>query len=317
MTATRPPTFTRPTRNNIPRSIPSQDPTWRRELRSQDHGHGKDTDRVPSWKHRISCSLRLGVNKKRRYEQYQQGRHDGQSSSASARYSHATRYTDSNPTDRYGIAGKPSYVSSSYSKVTAISYAVNAFQRIGMQNSRFDEYRRYEKKDFKLGTIIRAPLHEEDFNRTSPAKLFNMSSAKSSHISFSDRFGAIYSEDRFLIVVAVFSRHYLAIPLYTYAGTGLKYKDDPGEYASIVDHRHPYSAAESPHVFKTAELKEGVRILSSSSVAHLAYPVPRLYKLHVAHQGRLDEEDTEKMIEIFQSIMANASRNLAIQNAAT
>jgi hypothetical protein len=110
-------------------------------------------------------------------------------------------------------------------------------------------------KEFQPGIIIRAPLHEEDFNRTKRFELPNMSSAKSSHISFSDRFGAIYSEDRFLIVVAAFSRHYLAIPLYTYAGTGLKHKDDPGEYASIVDHRQPNSAAESPHILRTAELK--------------------------------------------------------------
>ena len=185
-----------------------------------------------------------------------------------------------------------------------------------MHNTRSDEYRRYEKEDFRLETIIQAPLHEEDFNRTRGSELSNMNSAKSSHISFSDRFGAIYSEDRFLIVVAVFSRHYLAIPLYTYAGTGLQHKDDLGEYASIVDHRQPNSTAESPHILRTAELKEGVPVFPSSSVAHLAYPVARLYKLHVAHQGRLDEEDKKRMINIFQRIMANPLRNFAMNYTA-
>ncbi|KAK3175251.1 hypothetical protein OEA41_002498 [Lepraria neglecta] len=68
-----------------------------------------------------------------------------------------------------------------------------------------------------------------------------MSSAKSSHISFSDRFGVkvIYSESRLLIVVAALSRHFLAIPLYTYASTGLKYKDDVSDDSACINQLSP------------------------------------------------------------------------------
>ena len=169
----------------------------------------------------------------------------------------------SHVTNRHGIVGQPSYVSSSFSQVTGISRVVhNAFKRISMNDTRCDEYRRYDKEELQPGTIIRAPLHEENFNRTKRSELSSMSSAKSSHISFSDRCGVrvIYSESRLLIVVAAFSRHFLPITLYTYASTGLKYKDDVGEYASIQDHRQPSSLEEAAYLFTTAELKEGVGV---------------------------------------------------------
>lgn len=96
-------------------------------------------------------------------------------------------------TNRYSIVGQPSYVSISFSQVTGIARVVhNAFKRISMNYTRYDEYRRYDKEEFQPGTIIRALLHEEDFNQTKRSELSSMSSSKSSYISLSDRFGAIY-----------------------------------------------------------------------------------------------------------------------------
>ena len=108
-----------------------------------------------------------------------------------------------------------------------------------------------------------------------------------------------------MIVVATYSRHYVAIPLFTYSGNGLAHKEDPGEYASIEDHRAPSSIREAPYLLSTGHLKSGVPFFSPKCIAHLAYPVSRLYKLPVRHLGRLGSEDTKSLVVLFNKLMAN------------
>ena len=175
-----------------------------------------------------------------------------------------------------------------------------------MEEASSFDYRHFKSSEFVPGTIIRAPIHEEDFRRT-PRPLYSSAdsdlsyrSGKSSHVSHTD-FGPVYSENRLFIVVEQFKNHYLAIPLFTYRGTGLRGEHDSKEYASIEDHRYPGSSvAAAPHLLVTGDLKSTVRPMKPESVAHLTYPVSRKYDLHVTCQGRLRDEDTEILVKLFR-----------------
>jgi len=182
------------------------------------------------------------------------------------------------------------------------SAAIDRPGYVSMDESCSLDYREFSRDEFKPGTIIRAPIHEEDFRRTSPS-VSNLSSRSGykSHVSHTD-FGAVYSENRLFIVVQQFKSHYLAIPLFTYQGTGLRKEHDVGEYASIEDHRYPGSSLRAAKpVLATGELQPTVKPFRPESVAHLTYPVSRKYNLHVAYQGRLRREDTECLVKLFQT----------------
>ena len=173
-----------------------------------------------------------------------------------------------------------------------------------MQEAHSNEYHRFEKSEFEVGMIIRAPLHEEDVMRRSPE---SVSVARSyapygrSHLSSSD-FGTVYSESRFFIVVEKFALHYLAVPLFTYSGAGLREQHDAREYASIIDHRYPHSSLQqAPHSLTTGKLGHSVAKFKAESVAHLTYAVARKYDLHVAYQGRLRDDSKKLLVSLFHS----------------
>ena len=84
--------------------------------------------------------------------------------------------------------------------------------------------RKLRRDDFKPGMIVRAPCHEEDFEDGKGSDVpppmpgadiaaSSMKDAKS-HISMSN-YGAVHSKLRYLIVLARFKQHYVAIPVYT------------------------------------------------------------------------------------------------------
>jgi len=106
-----------------------------------------------------------------------------------------------------------------------------------------------KRHEFYPGMIIRAPLYEEDYADGKDAGLpilvpgSNVSAATSisaamSHISLSN-YGYVHSKLRYMIVLATFRYHYMAIPLYTYEGKGLKDKprDFQDECVSVRDGR--------------------------------------------------------------------------------
>lgn len=177
---------------------------------------------------------------------------------------------------------------------------------VSMADSSSFDYHEFEKGEFKPGTIIRAPIHEEDFKRT-PRPLYSPSESRSSyksgeisHVSHTD-FGPVYSENRFFIVVEQYSNHYLAVPLFTYQGTGLRREHDAKEYASIEDHRYPGSSMKAaPYLLTTSEMQPTAKPMKPESVAHFTYPVSRKYNLHVSYQGRLQPEDTKLLVKLFK-----------------
>ena len=185
---------------------------------------------------------------------------------------------------------------------------------------------RFPKEEFTVGAIIKAPIHEEDFNWTARPQPQPMevseasdeqgmyshsgmsthwtSQKKGRHITFSNWNDPIYTEIRFMIVVALFHDHYLAIPLYTHGGTGLTHKENKWEYASIEDHRGPKSLHEARLLLHTEYLKIDCKHLLPNSVAHIAYPVSRKYTLPVAPQGYLREDSKVALVDLFKTYMS-------------
>ena len=186
---------------------------------------------------------------------------------------------------------------------------------------------RFPKEEFHVGTIIKAPIHEEDFNWTPrPPSVEAAESAdergrysrsgmstprtapnKKRHITFSNWNDPIYTEVRFMIVIALFYDHYLAIPLYTHGGNGLAHKDNKWEYASIEDYREPMSHQEAGFLLHTEYMKPDCKHLLPKSVAHIAYPVSRKYTLPVAPQGFLREDSRIGLVKLFGQYMLGRS----------
>lgn len=186
-----------------------------------------------------------------------------------------------------------------------------------MSEAKPDEYRPFFKHEFVLGTILRGIIHEQDIMGTPDP---TMSQAPTNFTSANNRdraptaptnaanrhighgeWGPIYSENRFLIVVH--SRpgdHYYAVPVYSHKGNGLAKKLYKNEYVSVADGRYPgHVEQQSEHRPIIAVLKNGVDELLPMSAAYASYAVPRKYGLPVAHQGRLDQESTKRLVRMY------------------
>ena len=174
-----------------------------------------------------------------------------------------------------------------------------------MAEAGFLNYYPFHRHEFALGTIIRGVIHEQDIMNTPRPEPSNaptaITNAGKEHVTHGD-FGPVYSENRFLIVVN--NRpgdHYLAIPVYSHKGNGLAKKLHRDEYVSVADHRHlancQQQSAHAPLV--TEYLKDGVEELLPMSAAYASYPVSRKYGLPVAHQGRLDDESTNRLVAMY------------------
>ncbi|KAF6228096.1 hypothetical protein HO133_007824 [Letharia lupina] len=177
------------------------------------------------------------------------------------------------------------------------------------------DYHTFPKYEFKIGMIFRAPIHEEDYMGataaacSAPSQLSIAASDMSTASGFAKNhqqmtdFGAVYSENRFMVVVVLGTDTYIALPFYTHAGTGTAYKQAKDEYVSVQDHREPEKCIRQGRVdvVRTLVLKEHVKTLHEFTTAHLGNPVSRKYRLPIAHQGRLTDEDTESLVSLFKT----------------
>ncbi|CAD6585629.1 MAG: hypothetical protein ASARMPREDX12_002076 [Alectoria sarmentosa] len=174
----------------------------------------------------------------------------------------------------------------------------------------------FPKHEFKRGMIFRAPLHEEDYMGASHAAYSavseisvvaasNMSTASGlakNHQIMTD-FGPVYSEYRFMIVVVLGPDTYTALPFYTHSGNGTAYKQGKDDYVSVQDYRCPEKCVrQSKHDPVCTEiLKEKVKTLHEFTTAHLGNAVSRKYRLPIAHQGRLTDKDTDRLVSLFKN----------------
>ena len=172
----------------------------------------------------------------------------------------------------------------------------------------------FPKYEFKRGMIFRASLHEEDYMGvtaaacSAPSQLSVAASDMSTTSGFArihqhmTDFGPVYSENRFMVVVVLGADTYIALPFYTHAGNGTAYKQGKDEYVSIQDHRKPEKCVQQGTVdmVRTLVLKEHIKTLHEFTTAHLGNPISRKYRLPIAHQGRLTDEDTERLVSLFK-----------------
>lgn len=158
------------------------------------------------------------------------------------------------------------------------------------------------KESFKPGTIIRAVLHEPDFQGASGA----------SNVTDGDKFrtnsvhGPIYTKTRKMIVLATFKDNYIAIPLYTHNGRGLQGKLNPEEFVSVQDHRAtgPFTPLSMHRPLVTEHLNPGIDLFHEKTAVHITYPVSRKYSLPVVQEGRLNNESVRILATLFSKYIS-------------
>lgn len=154
----------------------------------------------------------------------------------------------------------------------------------------------YRSNFFHPGMIIGAPLHEQDYNAANSTMTTDNKS-----ITASEMFGSIHSKHRKMIVVACFSKHYVAVPLYTHNGRGLANKR-ADEYVSVRDHRDlstPFQPLSRHGSLLTEHLNSGIAKYKVLTTAHITYPVSRSYDCEIVHEGNLEGRSTNHLIELF------------------
>ena len=143
------------------------------------------------------------------------------------------------------------------------------------------------KENFKIGMIIRAPLHEEDYSRG--RGVADTDATVADKFRTDSKFGAIFTKYRHMIVIALYQDHYVAVPLYTHNGKGLEHKVKADEFVSVQDHRVPgeFKKLSIHQPIVTETMNAGVRYIDPKSTAHYTYPVSRKYGLPVVAEGQV------------------------------
>ena len=159
------------------------------------------------------------------------------------------------------------------------------------------------KEDLAVGTLIRAPFHEEYASEGGIAR------GQRRYIS-QWSFGKIHTKVRPFIVVALLNSHYLAIPFYTHNGIGIG-PNDPNEYIYVHDKLRAETGVSCP----PHPNKEGWEALSAvinrddknvpayepMSCAHFARLVPYRYDVPVSVEGSLEEESMIRLMAFCSS----------------
>ncbi|KAL8675120.1 MAG: hypothetical protein Q9168_000491 [Polycauliona sp. 1 TL-2023] len=177
------------------------------------------------------------------------------------------------------------------------------------QRREANQFVRIPAEDYKLGMIIRAPLHEQD---SAPARRPGVGggssvataaseATKAEHYKTESRQGTIFTKQRKMIVVALHTDHYITIPLYTHNGRGLVNKRQPEEFVSVKDHRYKEEFVKlSKHdPLVTEMVRDGIDVFDAKSTAHLAYPVSRRYNLPVIHEGHLRSSSLRILVTLY------------------
>lgn len=140
-------------------------------------------------------------------------------------------------------------------------------------------------------------VHEQDFRGASNNSTVTMLDDKNTTDS---RFGKIHTKVRHMIVVACYTSHYLAIPLFTHNGRGLAGKN-PAEYISFLDYRSndKFEPLSEHGVLKTEYLTSGTYPFHPKSTAHFTYPLSRKYDLPVTNEGTLERRSTKLLVNLF------------------
>ena len=109
-----------------------------------------------------------------------------------------------------------------------------------------------------------------------------------------------------MVVIALFARHYLTLPLGTCSGNGVKYLPEyiKREHVSVRDHEKfpdgtKFDRQTAHEPLRTGELYDGYSAKKESTV-HITYPISRDYGLRAEKRGRLDSASTRYLVDLFR-----------------
>ncbi|CAO1597163.1 hypothetical protein XANCAGTX0491_000982 [Xanthoria calcicola] len=154
------------------------------------------------------------------------------------------------------------------------------------------------RDQYRPGMIIRAYVHEQDYEATSSKSNVTVKSDKHRTVS---EYGTIFTKRRPMIVLANYEDHYIAIPIFTHNGNGIHHKKRPDEYVSIKDHRSNDDSppqSKYPHL-ETQTMAPESEHLRSKSTVHITYALSRKYDLPVTIMGQLTDRSLHQLIEYF------------------
>ena len=150
----------------------------------------------------------------------------------------------------------------------------------------------YRKEEFKIGKIIRAPFHEQDYN---PPGITNTNDLTESN------WGPVHSKFRPMIVVALYRDHYIVVPLFTHQSRGIsnpRYQKD--DWISVKDHRTTECEQQSSHApLTTSTLERDVPIFHPKSAAHVTAPASRSYTALCKMQGQLTQNSIFRLLDLY------------------
>ena len=176
------------------------------------------------------------------------------------------------------------------------SYYKEQFLPVAQQNAgrlEAQKSQKYLKGMFTIGTIVRAPLHEQD--------TFAITKAQDHSITESN-YGRIHTKLRKMIIVGLYDNHYVAVPIYSHGGRGLEYKDNKLEYISVRDHRTmPENIIQQSAlgVLATGKLDPNVHPYHPKSTAHITSPHSRKYDGNCIIEGILNPMSTTKLLKLY------------------
>ncbi|KAI9808879.1 MAG: hypothetical protein M1827_007154 [Pycnora praestabilis] len=153
----------------------------------------------------------------------------------------------------------------------------------------------YAKELYRVGMIFRAVHHEPHYNQGNKVDITNK------YRTETRCYGVIESKFRKFIVIGLLADHYIAIPVYSYQGTGIAEKSRPDEFVSVRDHRikekHPAQSKHQP--LKTEVMNSFVDPIHPLAVAHITYSVSRSYSYEIIQEGRLTKAATKQLVDLF------------------
>ncbi|KAI9759983.1 MAG: hypothetical protein M1835_000262 [Candelina submexicana] len=156
-----------------------------------------------------------------------------------------------------------------------------------------------DKKYYRPGMIFLTTQHEpmiEDM------PLDSRYTTESQH-------GSICSKMRPMIVVALFERHCIAVPLFTHNGKGIEGKNAK-EYVSVRDNRlnGSFKALSEYKPLLTERMNEGSSTINPLSVAQLTYPVCVRYGFRIIHQGHLTDDSLLDLIMLYNAVIPKRTK---------
>lgn len=156
---------------------------------------------------------------------------------------------------------------------------------------------KHHKSSFKVGMIICAPLHEQDFNPQ--GNVVDQSITDSVY-------GRIHTKFRKQIIVALFDSHYVAVPCYSHGGRGLEHKQAKNEFMVVQDHRSQEKvAAESPRrILVTEQINSGVEPYHPKTAAHVARPYSRSYESPCIIEGKLQRLSITDLAKTYRDLIS-------------